>query len=261
MQFPKIIFKKIEKTAVIRLNRPKEFNALDFELTVSLAKALEVCNDDPDIRAVVITGAGKAFCSGGDVAMFGSAKDKGEAIRQLVELLHNVIVGIRQIPKPVIAAINGVAAGGGFSMAAACDLRISASSAKFKQAYTSIGLAPDGGWSMTVPLLIGFGKATELAFLDPAFDAKKALELGLVHRVVDDAELEKVAMDMALKLSRGPADAFAVVKENLRRSMMGLLEQQLELERRGMSRVGKTADAEEGITAFVEKREPRFGAN
>ena len=112
---------------------------------------------------------------------------------------------------------------------------------------------------MTVPLLIGFGKATELAFLDPAFDTKKALELGLVHRVVDDAELEKVAMDMALKLSRGPAAAFAVVKENLRRSMMGLLEQQLELERRGMNRVGRTADAEEGITAFVEKREPRFG--
>jgi len=261
MQFPKILFEKREKTAVIRLNRPKEFNALDFELTVSLAKALEVCKDDPDIRAVVITGAGKAFCSGGDVAMFGSAKDKGEAIRQLVELLHNVIVGIRQIPKPVIAAINGVAAGGGFSMAAACDLRISASSAKFKQAYTSIGLAP--GWGvgpMTVPLLIGFGKATELAFLDPAFDAKKALDLGLVHRVVDDAELEKVTMDMALKLSRGPAAAFAVVKENLRRSMMGLLEQQLELERRGMHRVGRTADADEGITAFVEKREPRFGA-
>jgi 2-(1,2-epoxy-1,2-dihydrophenyl)acetyl-CoA isomerase len=260
VQFPKIIFDRKEKTAIIRLNRPKEFNALDFELTVSLAKALEVCREDADIRAVVITGAGKAFCSGGDVAMFGGAEDKGEAIRQLVELLHNVVAAIRLIPKPVIAAVNGVAAGGGFSMAAACDLRIAASSAKFKQAYTSIGLAPDGGWSMTVPLLIGFGKATELAFLDPAFDAKKALEWGLVHRVVDDGELEKAAMDMALKLSRGPADAFAVVKENLRRSMMGLLEQQLELERRGMHRVGRTADAAEGITAFVEKREPRFGA-
>jgi 2-(1,2-epoxy-1,2-dihydrophenyl)acetyl-CoA isomerase len=260
MPFTKMIFEKKEKTAVIKLNRPKEFNALDFELTGNLARALEICKDDRDIRAIVITGIGKAFCSGGDVAMFGSAKDKGEAIRQLVELLHNVTVAIRQIPKPVIAAINGVAAGGGLSMAAACDLRISASSAKFKQAYTSIGLAPDGGWSMTVPLLIGFGKATELAFLDPTFDAKRALDLGLVHQVVDDAELEKVAMDMALKLSRGPATAFAIVKENLNRSMMGLLEQQLELERRGMNRLGKTADAEEGITAFVEKREPLFSA-
>ena len=260
MPFTKMIFERKEKTAVIKLNRPKEFNALDCELTGNLARALEICKDDRDIRAIVITGVGRAFCSGGDVAMFGSAKDKGEAIRKLVELLHNVTVGIRQIPKPVIAAINGVAAGGGLSMAAACDLRISASSAKFKQAYTSIGLAPDGAWSMTIPLLIGFGKATELAFLDPTFDAKKALDLGLVHQVVDDEELEKVAMDVALKLSRGPATAFAVVKENLNRSMMGLLEQQLELERRGMSRVGKTADAEEGITAFVEKREPLFSA-
>ena len=149
MPFTKVIFEKKEKTAVIKLNRPKEFNALDYELTGELARALEICKNERDIRAIVITGVGKAFCSGGDVAMFGSAKDKGEAIRQLVELLHNVTVGIRQMPKPVIAAINGVAAGGGLSMAAACDLRISASTAKFKQAYTSIGLAPDGAWSLT----------------------------------------------------------------------------------------------------------------
>jgi 2-(1,2-epoxy-1,2-dihydrophenyl)acetyl-CoA isomerase len=144
------------------------------------------------------------------------------------------------------------------SIAAACDLRICASSAKFRQAYTSIGLIPDGAWTLLVPLLIGFSKASELVYMDPVFDAKEALQMGLVNKVVDDGELEKTTMDIALKLASGPTVSYSIVKENFNNAFFGLLERQLELERRGMIWVGKTADAKEGIAAFIGKRKPTF---
>jgi len=154
--------------------------------------------------------------------------------------------------------INGTAAGAGVSIAAACDLRICASSAKFRQAYTSIGLIPDGAWTLLVPLLIGFSKASELVYMDPVFDAKEALQMGLVNKVVDDSELEKTTMDIALKLASGPTISYSIVKENFNNALFGLLERQLELERRGMIWVGKTADAKEGIASFIGKRKPSF---
>jgi 2-(1,2-epoxy-1,2-dihydrophenyl)acetyl-CoA isomerase len=154
--------------------------------------------------------------------------------------------------------INGTAAGAGVSIAAACDLRICASSVKFRQAYTAIGLIPDGAWTLMVPLLIGFGKASELVYMDPVFDAREALQMGLVNKVVDDSELEKTTMDIALKLASGPTISYSIVKENLNNAFFGLLERQLELERRGMIWVGKTSDAKEGISSFIGKRKPNF---
>jgi 2-(1,2-epoxy-1,2-dihydrophenyl)acetyl-CoA isomerase len=258
MQFDNIIFQKANQVAVIRFNRPKAFNAVNVELFGDIIKALEICVDDRDVKVIVLTGEGKAFCAGGDVALFDSSPDVSETIRQLTKSLHFAIIGIRRTSKPVIAMINGTAAGAGVSIAAACDLRICASSAKFKQAYTSIGLIPDGAWTLMVPLLIGFSKASELVYLDPVFDAQEALQMGLVNKVVDDSELEKTTMHIALKLASGPIVSYSIVKENFNNAFFGLLERQLELERRGMIWVGKTVDAKEGISAFVEKRKPSF---
>ena len=179
-------------------------------------------------------------------------------LRQLTKLLTLVITGIRYIPKPVIAMINGATAGVGISIAAACDLRICGSSAKFKQAYTSVGLVPDGAWSLLIPYLIGFGKATEMVLLDPLLDAGQALEYGLVNRVVKDSELEKVTLDIACQLSMGTSLSYAIAKENMNNALYGLLERQLELERKGVISIGKTMDFNEGLTAFFEKRKPNY---
>jgi 2-(1,2-epoxy-1,2-dihydrophenyl)acetyl-CoA isomerase len=258
MQFDNIIFQKADQVAVIKFNRPKAFNAVNVDLFSDIIRALEICADDRDVKVIVLTGEGKAFCAGGDVALFESSPDTSETLRQLTKFLHFTIVGIRRTSKPVIAMINGTAAGAGVSIAAACDLRICASSAKFRQAYTSIGLIPDGAWTLLVPLLIGFSKASELVYMDPVFDAKEALQMGLVNKVVDDSELEKTTMDIALKLASGPIVSYSIVKENFNNAFFGLLERQLELERRGMIWVGKTADAKEGISAFIGKRKPSF---
>lgn len=258
MEFENIILEKKDNIATIKLNRPKAFNALNFELGDDFVKALEICQEDDETKVIVLTGEGRAFCAGGDVALFKESTDTSNTLRHLIKRLNLCIFLLRNIRKPVIAAINGATGGAGVTMAAACDLRICAASVKFRQAYTSIGLVPDGGWTLLVPLLIGFGNASELVFLDPVFDANKALELGLVNKVVDDGELEKVTRDIALKLARGPSASFAIAKENLNSAMLGLLERQLELERKGMIMAGKTADAAEGIASFLEKRKPSF---
>jgi 2-(1,2-epoxy-1,2-dihydrophenyl)acetyl-CoA isomerase len=258
MQYDNILFTKADQVAVIKFNRPKAFNAFNFDLFNDLIKALEICGDDKDVKVIVITGEGKAFSTGGDVAMFESSPDTSDTLRQLTKLLNFTITGIRRIPKPVLAMINGTVAGVGVSVAAACDLRICASSAKFRQAYTSIGLIPDGAWTLLLPLLIGFGKAQELVYRDPMLSAGEALDMGLVNQVVEDAELESTTRQIAMKLAAGPSIAYAIAKENFNQAMLGLLERQLELERSGMIRVGRTADAREGIAAFMEKRKPVF---
>jgi len=258
MKYDNLIFEKADRVAILKLNRPAAFNAADIGLFEDLIRALEVCTVDEEINVIVITGEGKAFCAGGDLAMFDSFPDPGEGIRQLTKRFHFVISGIRRIPKPVIAMINGTAAGGGFSLAVACDLRICASSAKFRQAYTTSGLVPDGAWTLLVPLLIGFGKASELAYLDPVFNAKEALAMGLVNKVVDDEDLEQATRQIALQLARGATRSYAIVKENFNNSLLSLLERTLEIEREGIIRAGKTRDAKEGITAFLERRQPTF---
>ncbi|HET6459198.1 MAG TPA: enoyl-CoA hydratase-related protein [Syntrophales bacterium] len=258
MQFQNVIYKKENQVAVIKFNRPKAFNAVNVELFNDIIKTLEIAADDRDVKVIVFTGEGKAFCAGGDVALFESSPDISETLRQLTKLLHFAIVGIRRTSKPVIAMINGATAGAGVSLAAACDLRICASSVKFRQAYTAIGLIPDGAWTLLVPLLVGFGKASELVYLNPTFDAREALQMGLVNKVVDDTELEKTTMDMATRIASGPMISYSIIKENLNNAFFGMLERQLELERRGLIWVSKTADAKEGISSFIEKRKPNF---
>ncbi|HOS98226.1 MAG TPA: enoyl-CoA hydratase-related protein [Deltaproteobacteria bacterium] len=258
MELETVLLEQSEGIAVIRMNRPREMNTLNFQLTKDLLKALEANWDDAAVKVLVITGTGKAFCAGGDVAAFRGAPDIGDATRQMTKDFDPLVSGIRRMAKPVIAMVNGICMGAGLSLAAACDLRISAASAVFRQAYTSVGLTPDGAWGLTVPLLIGFGRASELVFSDPTMDAKKAYEIGLVNEVVEDAELENTVRKRAQRLAAGPLAAFAVAKDNLNRAMLGLLEAQLEQERLGIVRAGRTADAREGIAAILEKRRPAF---
>ena len=257
MQLKQVVLSNTEGVSVVKLNRPKEFNAFNYELFGDLIKALEFCMDDKETKIVVITGEGKAFCAGGDVSLF-TGGDTGDTLRQLIKDMNTVILAIRRMPKPVMAMINGMTAGGGMSLAAACDLRICGSSVKFKQAYTASGLVPDGGWSILMPLLVGFGKASEMAYIDPLFGAKEAMECGFVTMVVEDAELEKTTMDIARKIAKGPSIAYALVKENLNNAFFSLLERQLELEKQAMTIAGRTADVKEGMTAFAEKRKPVF---
>ncbi|HNY73260.1 MAG TPA: enoyl-CoA hydratase-related protein [Syntrophales bacterium] len=257
MNLETIILNKEDGVTIVRLNRPKEFNALDFHLLNDLARALEFCSDDKETRAVVITGEGKAFCAGGDVSLF-RGEDAGDTLRQLIKLMNTVIITIRRMQKPIIAMINGMTAGGGMSIVAACDLRICGSSAKFKTAYTASGLVPDGGWALLMPLLMGFGKASEMAFMDPLFGSKEALDYGFVTKVVEDTELENTALHIARNLASGPSVAFALVKENLNNAFFSLLERQLEVEKESMTIAGRTSDVKEGMKAFAEKRKPIF---
>ena len=260
MQFENILFQKAAQVATITLNRPGSYNAMNYGLLNDLAKALEICADDDDTRAVILTGAGKAFCSGGDVAAFREEieTNPSDPLRQLIKILNVCILSIRTLPKPVVAAVNGPVGGGGMSLMAACDLRICLSSARFRQAYTNLGLVPDGAWALLVGRLIGFGRAQELVFLDPVFTAEQALAWGLINQIIEDGDLQRVAMELTMKLANGPTRAFAIAKENFNHSMLDLLERQLERERSGMIRAGKTADYKEGLRAFFEKRPPVF---
>lgn len=258
MKSETVLLEKKEGVAIIRMNRPKEMNTLNFMLTKELLSALEECWDDAATKVVVITGSGKAFCAGGDVVAFKDAADIGDATRQMTKDFDPLISGIRRIGKPVIAMINGVCMGAGLSLAAACDIRVCGTSSMFRQAYTSVGLTPDGAWGLHVPLLIGFGRASELIFSDPMIDAGKAYEIGMVNEVIDDSELEAKTMEKARRMAMGPSTAFAIAKDNLNRAMLSLLEGQLEQERLGIMKAGRTADAREGIIALLERRKPGF---
>lgn len=260
MELENILYSKSDGVVTIALNRPKAFNSVDPGLGSDLVRALETVNDDPEARAVIITGTGKFFCTGGDITYFKTFfdTDPSEPFRQIIKNVNMAVMLIRRMPKPVIAMVNGVTGGGGFSIAAACDFRICGNSTKFRSAYASINMPGDGGWSIFVPLLIGFGRTMELMMLDPVLDAQQALQWGLVTKMVNDEDLEKEARAMAARLASGPTKAFAIAKENMNRSMLAILESQLELERSGMIAASRYADYTEGVHAFFEKRKPHF---
>lgn len=260
MEWETVILKSQDGVSTVQMNRPNQYNALNLKLGDDLIEAFEYCIRDNSVRAVVLTGAGKAFCSGGDLSMASesASTSPSEPYRQLTKRLNRIVTEIRSIKKPVIAAINGAVGGAGLSIAAACDLRIASSGAKFRQAYTNVGLVPDGGWTLIVPLLIGFGRASELVFLEPVFDARKALEMGLVNQVVEPENLENSAQQMAQRLAGGATRSFALAKGLLNNSLLTLLDRQLELERQAIIRAAETQDYQEGLAAFFEKRAPHF---
>ncbi len=245
--------------ALVTLNRPKVYNAVNEEMLTLLAGALSDLSFDKAVRAVVITGEGKVFCSGGDLrSIHDFPKGAAQGVYELATLFHQVVEEIRRMKKPVIAAINGVAAGGGLSLALACDFRVMGSSATLIQAYTSHGLSVDGGTSFILPRLVGLARAMEIVAFDKPIPAEQALAWGLVTEVAEDGQVLEVAKDMAFRFGESSLLAFGVCKRLMLDSFHTSLEAQLENERVGISRCVAHGDGEEGIRAFLEKRKPKW---
>lgn len=246
--------------AEVMLNRPHAYNALNDELTVSLSDHLTQLATDSATRGIVLVGKGKAFCSGGDLKWATSYSDSpSRSFHALAARFHLAVVEIRRMAKPVVAAVNGVAAGAGFSLALACDFRVMEESAILKQAYTSNGLSIDGGGTFTLPRMVGFARALEIAVFDHPISAQKALEWGLATRVVGDGQGLKAAMEMLKELAGKSLSSLGWSKKLLAGSFDNSLESQLEFEREAIVKCAEHPDGREGIKAFLEKRKPVFG--
>lgn len=246
--------------ATVTLHRPEVMNACSRAMKEALLATLTELGADPEVRAVVLTGSGRGFCVGQDLAEHAAllaARDP--APLQTVTAHYNPIVrALTGMPKPVIAAVNGVAAGAGASFAFACDLRLAAPEASFLLAFTRVGLAPDSGASWSLPRLVGASRAAELMLLAEPLGADEALRIGLVHRVVPAAELAGAAAELAGRLAAGPTRAYAAVKEALLGAADGDLEAALGREARLQAACGATADHAEAVSAFLAKRRPMF---
>jgi len=244
---------------VITLNRPEGFNAFHAPMIGTLAEKLIGLSSDADVVSVVLTGAGKAFCAGGDLKWLStSGMTPGAAFHALAAAYHQAIVEIRRMPKPVVAAVNGLAAGGGFSMALACDFRVMAKSAIFRQAYTSNGLSIDGGGTYTLPRLVGLAKAMEIVAFDRPIPAEQALAWGLVTEVVEDGQAVNRAMAMVQEIVKLPLSSFSASKKLLTDSFHTPFEHQLEKEREYLAWCADQPNGQEGIKAFLEKRSPVY---
>jgi 2-(1,2-epoxy-1,2-dihydrophenyl)acetyl-CoA isomerase len=244
---------------IIALNRPEAFNAFNYQMVADLAKNLTALAADNHVKGVIITGRGKAFCAGGDLKWaLGFCGNPSAAFHKLAALFHSAILEIRRMKKPVAAAINGMAAGGGFSLALACDFRIMARSAVLKQAYTSAALCIDGGGTFTLPRLVGLARALEIAAFDETISASRALEWGLVTKVVEDGQALDEAKNLLQQLAQRSIHSFAVTKKLLTDSFNTSFETQMELERNGLTACADHPDGHEGLKAFAEKRNPRF---
>jgi 2-(1,2-epoxy-1,2-dihydrophenyl)acetyl-CoA isomerase len=246
--------------ARITLNRPDVMNAWDKQFGTELRAAVEQAAEDDAVRAVVITGAGRAFSSGADLrAGFDATPDGHPDVQTaLTERYHPIIAGIRRMPKPVLAAVNGPAVGIGCSLALAADLVIAKESAYFLLAFVNIGLVPDGGSSLLLPERIGLGRATEMAMLGERIGARQALEWGLVNRVTADDEFDGAVDELAARLAGGPTAAYAGAKRQLNEWLFARMDAQLDLEAAIQQQAAASGDFREGVQAFLEKRPAAF---
>jgi 2-(1,2-epoxy-1,2-dihydrophenyl)acetyl-CoA isomerase len=243
--------------AYITLNRPEKFNSFNREMALLLQNRLDECASLHEIRCVVITGAGKAFCAGQDISEL--VGDNKIGIAQILSEHYNPIVKrIRNLPKPVIAAVNGVAAGAGANIALCCDVVVAAESASFIQAFSKIGLIPDSGGTFTLPRLIGWQKASALMMTGDKVSATEAEKLGMVYKVFPDAAFEEESKKMAHTLAQMPTTGLAYTKHALNHSFTNNWEEQLMLEDEYQQKAACTEDYKEGIAAFLEKRVPLF---
>ena len=243
----------------ITLNRPDTYNALKFEMMKMLGEILSHAGTNDAIKGVLLTGKGKAFCSGGDLKSISQqSEDAASVLYRLAPQFHLSITEIRRMGKPVVAAINGIAAGGGFSLALACDFRVMAQSAMLRQAYTSSGLSMDGGGTFALPRLVGLARAMEIMAFDDPISSSQALEWGLVTKVTADDQIFTEALAMLNTITQGALHSFAWSKKLMVDSLNHTLETQLELERQGISDCAGHPNGQEGIKAFLEKRKPSF---
>lgn len=258
MESSTLLFDASDSVATITLNRPKAGNAINLQMAKDLMHAAIRCDEEPSIRAVIIAGAGRLFCGGGDLQEFSQAKGLPAMLKEMAGYLHLAVSRLRRMDAPVIAAVNGTAAGAGMSLACCCDLVIAAESARFMLAYAGVGLAPDGSSTYFLPRTIGLRRALELALTNQTLSSQEAANMGLVTRVVPDEQVMPEATALAAKLAAGPTKALGTAKRLLESSLTESLETQMEMEARGISDASRTADAREGIAAFLEKREAKF---
>ena len=252
-----IIFKKIKSVGMITLNRPEAFNSFVQEMAMELQSRLEECNNNNEIRCIIITGNGKAFCAGQDLKE--AIDPNGPEIEEIVKKHYNpIIMKIREINKPVLAAVNGVAAGAGANLALACDLIVATKSASFIQAFSKIGLIPDSGGTFFLPRLVGLPKATALMMTGEKVMAIDAEKMGMIYKVYDDEEFDDQVMKLAEYLSSMPTRSLGFIKKLLNESLNSNLFSQLDLEGKMQVLASKTDDHKEGVKAFLEKRKPDF---
>jgi 2-(1,2-epoxy-1,2-dihydrophenyl)acetyl-CoA isomerase len=244
----------------LELNRPERMNAWSEQFSADLLAAIREAAGDPEVRAVAVTGAGRAFSSGADLkeAVERARGGKVDVYRTLTERYHPIITGIRRMPKPVLAAVNGPAAGIGASLALACDLVVAAESAYFQLAFVNIGLVPDGGSSLLVPSRVGFARAAELAMLGERLGARKAVDWGLINQAWPDAEFPERADALLDRLASGATRSYAGTKRQLNRWLYQQMDAQLEFEAGIQREMADTGDFAEGLVSFAEKRPPRF---
>jgi 2-(1,2-epoxy-1,2-dihydrophenyl)acetyl-CoA isomerase len=240
----------------IILNRPDALNSFQMDMALEMQSALDTCASDKAVRAILITGAGRAFCAGQDLA---AAIAPGADIKVIVEKQYNpIILKIRNLEKPVVCAVNGVAAGAGANIAFACDIILSAASASYIQAFSKIGLVPDSGGTFFLPRLVGLQRATALMMLGDKVTSEQALQFGLIYKVIPDDQLMAEADKLVLQLAQMPTKGLGLTKKLLNASLHNNLEQQLTMEGEMQAAAAKTYDNKEGVQAFLEKRKPIF---
>nr|MDP9148165.1 enoyl-CoA hydratase-related protein [Acidobacteriota bacterium] len=246
--------------AILTLNRPDRLNAINKDLSVALNESLGRITTDKSIQVVIITGAGRAFCAGGDLGVIGAGRENNDTteLEPLLRAGMHAVLKIRSMAQPVIAAVNGAAAGAGMNIALAADIRIAADSAAFGQNFVKVGLFPDYGGTYFLPELVGPSKAAQMFYTGEMIDAKTALQLGIVNRVVPDAQLQAEARALAEKIAQGPAASIRAIKNTLFNSRKVELEKALENEVEQQLKCFHSQDCSEGIRAFLEKRQPKF---
>lgn len=247
----------------ITLNRPDRLNAFNDEMHAAMAACLELARDDARCRAVLLTGAGRGFCAGQDLSARDPAKMSGppDLGETLTRFYNPMIRRIRSLEKPVVCAVNGVAAGAGANLALACDIVLAARSAKFIQSFARVGLIPDAGGSWMLPRLIGEARAKAIAMTAEPVSAEKAVDWGMIWRVVEDAELMVEARALASRLAAGPTFGLGQMKGLIQAAAGHELDAHLDLEAQTQRKAGFSADYAEGVSAFLEKREPKFGGS
>src|SRR5437588_4978534 len=259
MPYQSILLERAGSVATITLNRPDAYNALTLPLARELFQAVLEVDEDPAVRCVVLTGAGKAFCGGGDVKDFADGLPRvGILLKELTTFIHGAVSRLTRSPKPVLVAVNGVAAGGGLSLALCGDLVVAAESARFTMAYSKIAAPPDGSSSYFLPRLIGLRRSLELHYTNRVLSAREAMEWGLVSRVHPDAEFSGAVGTLARELAQGPTLAFGRAKLLFHQSTQESLETQMELEAQAIAQSGHTEDFRNGVAAFAKKQSVAF---
>ena len=244
--------------AVITFNRPDALNAFNLELKLAFRAALDEAAANPQVRAVLLTGSGRGFCVGQDLSEHTENLQAGNALNTVAEHFNPIVRLMTTMPKPIVAGINGTAAGVGLSLALACDLRVGAAGAKYTTAFSPIGLTTDGGMSWTLPRLVGVTRATELILLGKPFTSEQALEWGILNRLVPSDELASAAMSLAEELAAGPTAALALSKKGLALAASSTLDQALDLESESQMAAGETEDHHNAVKAFLAKEQPTF---